>query len=67
MIFKVMKTVNISDENINHIIRTLRSFLEGFSLLVNNNAFGNPVSIKESFDLSLKIIINGIKTLEGTE
>ena len=33
MIFKVMKTVNISDENINHIIRTLRSFLEGFSLL----------------------------------
>ncbi len=39
MIFKVMKTVNISDENINHIIRTLRSFLEGFSLLVNNNAF----------------------------
>lgn len=52
MIFKVMKTVNISDENINHIIRTLRSFLEGFSLLVNNNAFGNPVSIKESFDLS---------------
>lgn len=67
MIFKVMKTVNISDENINHIIRTLRSFLEGFSLLVNNNAFGNPVSIKESFDLSLEIIINGIKTLEGTE
>ena len=67
MIFKVMKTVNISDENINHIIRTLRSFLEGFSLLVNNNAFGNPVSIKESFDLSLEIIKNGIKTLEGTE
>lgn len=67
MIFKVMKTVNISDENINHIIRTLRSFLEGFSLLVNDNAFGNPVSIKESFDLSLEIIINGIKTLEGTE
>ena len=55
------------NENINHIIRTLRSFLEGFSLLVNNNAFGNPVSIKESFDLSLEIIINGIKTLEGTE
>lgn len=66
-IFTAMKTVNISDENINHIIRTLRSFLEGFSLLVNNNAFGNPVSIKESFDLSLEIIINGIKTLEGTE
>ena len=65
IIFKVMKPLNITDENINHIIRTLRGFLEGFSLLVNNNAFGNPISIKESFDLSLEIIMNGIKSLEG--
>ena len=67
MIFKVMKPLDISDVNINHIIRTLRSFLEGFSLLVNNNSFGNPVSIKESFDLSLEIIMNGIKSLEGVK
>ena len=60
-----MKPLNISEDNINHIIRTLRSFLEGFALLVNNDAFGNPLSIKESFDLSLEIIINGIKALEG--
>ena len=67
ILFKIMKTLNISDDNINHIIRTLRGFLEGFCLLVNNNAFGNPISIKESIDLSLKIIINGIKTLEGVK
>jgi len=67
MLFKIMKSLNISDDNINHIIRTLRGFLEGFSLLVNNNAFGNPISIKESFDLSLEIIMNGIKTLEGVK
>ena len=65
MLFKVMKTLNISDNNINHIIRTLRGFLEGFSLLVNNNAFGNPLSIIESFYLSLEFIIIGIKSLEG--
>lgn len=65
IIFKILKPLNISNDNINHIIRTLRSFLEGFSLLVNNNAFGNPISIKDSFDLSLEIIINGIKQLEG--
>lgn len=65
IIFKVMRPLNISDKNINHIIRTLRGFLEGFSLLVNNNAFGNPASIKESFDLSLEVIVNGIRTLEG--
>lgn len=67
IVFKIMKPLNISDDNINHIIRTLRSFLEGFSLLVNNNAFGNPISIKESFDLSVEILINGIKTLEGAK
>ena len=67
MIFKVMKPLNITDENINHIIRTLRGFLEGFSLLVNNNAFGNPISIKESFDISLEIIMNGIRSLEGVK
>lgn len=67
MLFRVMKSLNINDDNINHTIRTLRSFLEGFSLLVNNNAFGNPISIKESFDLSLEIIMNGIQSLEGVE
>jgi len=67
MLFRVMKSLNINDDNINHTIRTLRSFLEGFSLLVNNNAFGNPISIKESFDLSLEIIMNGIRSLEGVE
>lgn len=67
MIFKVMKSLDISEVNINHIIRTLRSFLEGFALLVNNDAFGNPISIKDSFDLSLTIIMNGIKSLEGVK
>ena len=64
---KILSPLNISNNNIEHIIRTLRSFLEGFSLLVNNDAFGNPISIKESFDLSLDIIINGIKSLEGVK
>ena len=67
LLFRVLQPLNISDNNIEHIIRTLRGFLEGFALLVNNNAFGNPISIKESFDLSLDIILNGIKSLEGVK
>lgn len=65
IVFKILKPLHISEANINHILRTLISFLEGYSLLVNNQAFGNPISIKESFDVSLNIIINGIKSLEG--
>lgn len=65
MMFKILRPLSISEDNINHIIRTLRSFLEGFALLVNNDSFGNPISIEESFKVSLEIIINGIKSLEG--
>lgn len=57
--------LNISEENCNHLIRTFRAFLEGFSLLVNNNAFGHSLSVEESFDLSLKVMIGGMKELEG--
>ena len=65
IIFKIMDSLNISEDNARHIIRMTRSFLEGFVLLVNNNSFGNPISIKESFDISLDIIINGVKNLEN--
>ena len=64
VLFKITFSLNISEENCNHIIRTLRGFLEGFSLLVNNGAFGNPISIAESFELSLNVLIEGMKTLE---
>ncbi len=67
LIFKITNTLNISERNTRHVIRTVRSFLEGFVLLVNNNSFGNPISVKESFDISLEIIINGIKPLEDNK
>ena len=40
---------------------------DGLILKRNVDSHGNPISIKESFDSSLKIIINGIKTLEGVK
>lgn len=59
----IMSELNLPYETVQHLIRTLRSFLEGFSLLVNQKSFGNPVSIEESFDLSIKVIIEGIKKI----
>lgn len=37
-----MSRNNISDDNINSIVGTLRGFLDGFSLLLNNNALVIP-------------------------
>lgn len=63
--YNFTESAGISRENSEHILRTLRGFLEGFALLVNNGAFGHSASIDESFELSLDILIAGIKSLEG--
>lgn len=53
--------MGISKKNANHLLRTFRAFLEGFILLEAHNSFGNPVSIEKSFDVSLKVLIEGMK------
>lgn len=62
--FKITSSLHISEENCNHLIRTFRAFLEGFSLLVNNKAFGHPAAVADSFDLSLKVLMAGMRELE---
>ena len=63
-IFDILKTLGYNDDIINHFIRTYRAFLEGYALLVNNNAFGNQLSIKESFDFSLDLLIEGLMQIK---
>lgn len=64
ILFRIMAPMHISQKDCNHMIRTFRAFLEGYALLVNNGAFGNPISIEESFELSLSVLIAGMKSLE---
>lgn len=63
--YKITKPLNISQDNCVHLVRMFRSFLEGFALLENHNAFGNTQLIKDSFELSVDILIEGTKNLEG--
>lgn len=62
--YRTMAGLNISRDTSEHLMRTIRGFLEGFALLVNNGAFGHSASIDESFELSLEVLIAGMKTLE---
>ena len=66
VLFKIMGTLNISEEKINHLIRTFRGFLEGYALLTNNGAFGNPISIRESFELSVEVLLAGVEKLTSS-
>lgn len=55
--------MGISKKKANHLLRTFRAFLEGFILLEAHNSFGNPVSVKESFEISLQVLIEGMKKI----
>lgn len=57
--------LKITREAANHLLRTYRAFLEGFSLLVIHNSFGNPISIEESFNLSIDVMIKGMEQFEA--
>lgn len=59
--FEQTGKMGISLENANHLLRTFRAFLEGFILLVAHNSFGNPIKIEESFEISLQVLIEGMK------
>lgn len=64
IIFRITKSLNIPDNYCFHLIRTFRGFLEGFFLLVNNGSFGHPLPIADSFELSVHVLIEGVKALE---
>ena len=68
-IFFFMQTDRLGIERTvaNHLLRTYRAFLEGFSLLVIHSSFGNPISIDESFDISLNVLLKGIEEYENCE
>lgn len=50
----------ITREIANHLLRTYRAFLEGFIMLEIHNAFGNPISIQDSFRISLDVLLKGM-------
>ena len=58
--------LGITRQIANHLLRTYRAFLEGFILLEINHSFGNPISIEESFAVSLEILIRGMEQYENT-
>ena len=59
--FEQTDNLNIDREVANHLLRTYRAFIEGFIMLQIHNSFGNPISIDESFDISMNVLISGME------
>lgn len=62
--FRITASLNISKENGIHMIRALRSFMDGFILWADGDTFGDQVPTEESFEVSLNILIAGMKQYE---
>lgn len=59
--FTQTDNLGIDRDVANHLLRTYRAFLEGFIMLQIHNSFGNPISVEESFTISMNVLISGIE------
>lgn len=59
--FRQTDSMGIERDVANHLLRTYRAFLEGFVMLQIHNSFGNPISIDESLEISMNVLIAGME------
>lgn len=62
---RIVEPLKLDDTTLIHVIRMFRSMLHGFSVLEKKEGFGMPVSVDESFRLTLDILIESIYTTYG--
>lgn len=67
VLFQVLDAYGLTEEQKVHCVRMLRGFLQGFCSIESHSGFGNPASLNDTFDFSIKTILRGIYDLrEGT-
>ena len=59
--FEQTDGLDIDRKVANHLLRTYRAFIEGFIMLQIHNSFGNPISVDESFEISINVLISGLE------
>lgn len=64
VLFQVLESYGLTEEQKVHCVRMLRSFLQGFSAIESHGGFGSPTPTDVSFDFALKTILSGIRDLQ---
>lgn len=65
VLFQVLEAYDLTEDQKVHSVRMLRGFLQGFSSIESHGGYGNPVPLNDTFDFSLKTMLNGIRDLQG--
>lgn len=64
VLFQVLESYDLTNEQKVHIVRMLRGFLQGFTTIESHGGYGNPLPLNDTFDFALRIILNGICDLQ---
>lgn len=67
VLFQVLDGYDLVEDQKVHLVRMFRGFLQGFLNVECHGGYGNPMSIEQSFDFALGIILGGIHNLQGEE
>lgn len=62
---QVLEAYQMTEEQKLHILRFLRGFVQGFSSIETHAGFGDAISVDDSFEFAIEIIIKGIHALQG--
>ena len=65
ILFQVLESYGLTEEQKVHIVRMLRGFLQGFSAIESHGGYGNITPLNDTFDFAIKTILNGIGDLQG--
>jgi len=60
LVAMVLASYNLNESELIHVSRIFRSFLQGFSSIAINGSFADPVSIDESFEFGVEMLLKGI-------
>lgn len=63
VMMRIMDAYEVETEEKVHTVRMLRSFLHGFAMLESHSVYGSPYPVDDTFDFSVKTIINGISDI----
>lgn len=63
VMMRVLDGYEVETEEKVHIVRMVRSFLHGFAMLEAHSVYGSPFSVDDTFEFSMRTIINGISDI----
>lgn len=59
LIIKIISFYEFDEEKNVHVVRTLRSYLHGFTQLEMQKSFNVPIDLEDSFETGLKAVLSG--------